>query len=348
MVDIIRYSKKNMCSICTLLGALALIVAVNFLIQHNKRKEIEIIDAVYSVLNSYRITDDIDKKSMGIPDSGTMLALQGVEQCKKNLHYFIVQKKPLALLLVGFPFKSSNQEKKVIGYLPDMAERKGLEYLAQMLREVKNVYGPGATLMIFCDGIPFAEFFGIAYEHVVAYENALKVIAQDLPGITLYTSEDMMQAHALISPEQIHTYIDTFEPSDQQCHAQFSPIPETPLKRFSFELDHKDGAELIKKSSLEDIVFRLLAREMRLRTFIAKEFSSPEFFRLTVHFSPDISKKFGIRLSPTSWVTPYHGVMIEECDGSWSIQFKKNIDISLYEQRTKIINGMSCYYYARR
>src|ERR1700733_1414481 len=292
-------------------------------------------DQIYKVLDHYRIPYDIDKRSIDATASTAPVAVQGVEQCIATIAYFVRNDQPITMLLVGFPFKSSNREKKVLGKLPDMAERKSLEYLQQICNEIKQVYNPGAKILIFCDGIPFAEFFGISFADVVAYEKTLRLLSNDLPDIALYTSADMLKDHGFTTESQIVQLIDSYDPSDAQYRASLSAgIPETALRRFALDLDSKEGRLLVKKYTLEDIAFRLLAREMRLRAYIAKTFASPDFFRLTVHVSPDISKKFGIRLSPTSDITPYHGVLVEEADASWSIRFKKDVDTKRYSLRS--------------
>ncbi len=324
-----------------------LTATVVFFAYHTRNRSLTTARDIYSVLDHYRITYDIDNHSMDSTSSTTPVAAKNVEQAVKNLDYFVAQNLPIKMLLVGFPFKSGNQEKKVNGYLPDMAERTSLEYLQGMLNEIKAIYKPGAHIHIFCDGIPFAQFFGIPIKHVVAYENSLKALAQDLPDMSIFSSQDFMQKYGLASAHDIVQFIDRFEPSDEEYRKELKAIPNTALQRFALELDHPQGQKLIKKYTLKDIVFRLLARETRLRNYIAKTFPSPEYFRLTVHFSPDVSKKFGIRLSPTSDVTPYHGVMVQE-DGTWSIRFKKDVDEEQFVYDTMTVNGVVCGYYRKK
>ncbi len=336
------YRRTSLKIVSFVIGA-AILVAVAYF----KKSKKDAAQQIYTVLERYRIPYDIDTRSTDHAADTKAVPAQGVEKCLQNIAYFTANNRPVNMLLVGFPFKSSNQEKKVIGALPDMAERKSLEYLQNILNEIKAVYKPGASILIFCDGIFFAEFFGITPDTVTQYEQALKALAADLPDISIFTAQDMLKANQLSSSDQLIQLIDTFEPSDAQFKAQLNSIPQTALKRFALELDHPQGRLLLKKHSLEDIVVRLLAREMRLRSYVAKEFPSPQFFRLTVHLSPDVSKKFGLRLSPTSEITPYHGVLVEEADGSWEIRFKKDIDMKQYHLESKLINGIPCGYFKR-
>ena len=337
-------SSKIICSASVALVIIAGLLSYFFIIKH-KSTSLDISKQLYTILDKYRVPYDIDKHSIDQSVDITPQAVTGVEQCIKNIEYFVAKNQPINMLAVGFPFKSGNQEKKVLGYLPDMAERKSLEYLQHMLNEIKAIYKPGAKILIFTDGIVFAEFFEIPIANVIAYEKALKLLLLDLPDITLYTSEDMLRSYGLTSVADIIKFIDQYGPSDAQFKADVKEISETALKRFALELDHPHGQLILKKSSLEDITTRLLAREMRLRTYLMQAFPSSEYFRLTVHLSPDVSKKFGIRLSPTSDITPYHGVLVQEADGAWSIRFKKDIDSQQCPLSSELINGVTCYYF---
>ena len=326
---------------------LCICLILAYIITQKTSKNLPIQEQIYGILHSYAITYDIDKQSVNSGIDTEVPLIKGVQECIDHIAYFTNKNQPIRMILVGFPFKSGNQEKKVIGNLPDMAERKSLEYLQKMLNAIKSVYDPGVSLLIFCDGMLFAEFFGIPINHVLEYEKALKKLAIDLPDITMFTSQDLMQKHSLTNASEIIAMIDQYEPTDQQFKTETKILPETALKRISVELDYAQGKEILKKNSLESIATKLLTREMRLRNYIAGAFGSPSFFRLTVHFTADISKKFGIKLSPTSEVTPYHGTMVEEKDGSWEIRFLKDIDASLYKLTGDYINGIECLYFKR-
>jgi len=343
--------KKNICSnrisfILILCGLTLLVVlsTIFYSSHYNKRNARALSQKIYAVLDHYRIMYDIDAHSIDPNTDTTPQAAKGIEQCIQNIAYFVAKKEPINMLLVGFPFKSGNQKKKVLGPLPDMAERTSLEYTQKMLNEIKAVYSQGAKILIFCDGILFAPIFGIPFTDVVSYENELKLLCADLPDITIFTSQNMMKKHGLKSTTEIVQLIDQYEPSDKQFRTELKEIPEIALKRVAMDLDYTQGRILIEKNSLPEIVMNLLSREMRLRSYISKTFPSPDFFRLTVHFSADVSKKFGIRLSPTSNITPYHGVMVQSGDIS-SILFKKDVDMNHYIYDEKLINGRQYGYY---
>jgi pyoverdine/dityrosine biosynthesis protein Dit1 len=332
-----------------LIIALPVLLSFFMIHSHIKNENSSIISQhIYTILDQYRITYDIDQRSIDPSTTTDPREVHGSKECIQNIAHFVANNVPITMLMVGFPFKSSNREKKVIGHLPDMAERKSLEYLQKMLDEIAAIYKPGANILVFCDGVVFAEYFDIPLSDVTAYETALKKLAADMPHITIFSSGDVMQKHGLKTASEIITLIDNHEPSDTQFRAKVTSVPETALKRIGFELDHTQGKILVEKYGLDEIVMQLLAREMRLRTYIEKTFPVDAFFRLTVHFSSDLQKKFGIRLSPTSDITPYHGVLVEEKDSSWSIQFKKDIDTQNYTLCSLLVNEILCHYFKRK
>lgn len=311
---------------------------------------------IYNILDEYRIPYDLDQCALNTSPSLIPLPVTGKKECIVKLQEYIRATAPIRFLLVSFPYKSANREKKVLGHLPDMAERKSLEYLHSILAKIKTIYSPGATIDVFCDGAFFSEFLGIPDKHVLAYENTLKILAQDLDGIILHTTKDLIQDFLPLESDRniqaLRNLIDQYPPNDQAFREKIGSPSQTSLALFTLEFDHELGRRLLTLSSLETIVMRLLAREERMRNFIAHIFSTQGIygprFRLTVHFSNMLAKKFGIRMSPTSFINPYHGTLVEEIDGTWLIQFKKDIDLQKYRLTEQKINGICCPYFKAR
>lgn len=314
----------------------------------DKNTQTKKAEQIYEILNQHRLTYDIDRYSDNPIFDRAEQRITGVHECIKNIVRLITDNRPLPMVFVGFPFKSPNHEKKTIGDLPDMAERRSLHYVQEILNNIKSVYTPGARLTIICDGIPFAEFFGVQKNTILCYEQALKQLASDLPDITLYTSDNFIKEYTFSSLDDINTLIDTFSPTTEEFRALNHTLPAIAQKRVELELDHYAGHKLISNKSLDTILVDFLAREKRLQNYIKEKYPPSKFFRLSAHFNADVSQKIGIKLSPTSCITPYHGVCIEESDGSFSLQFKKNINLEHYELITKNINGIPCPSYKRK
>lgn len=302
-------------------------------------------ERIYRVMDEYRVTYDIDKRSIEPDFQAPIQDPVGVEGCLNNISRFVRDNKPISMVLLSFPFKSGNQEKKVISCAADMAEYKSLEYLQSMLDKIKVVYSPGAKLTIFCDGILFCQYLGIDQSKVIDYEKQIKRLVQSFTDIIICSSEDVIADYQLKIPDEINYMIDKYAPNDEKFRSELKDIPNSALARFGLELDHFKGRGIIDKYGVKEVVTQILSREMRLRSFIADRYPSDQYFRLTGHLSSDLGKKFGIKLSPNSDVTPYHGALVEEADGSWFIKFKKDIDTNFYDLQKQTINNVECYYY---
>jgi L-tyrosine isonitrile synthase len=313
--------------------------------KYNSAGKVNRANQIYAVLEKHRITYDIDAHSVDPTVNTEPQPPAGVDALVQQIDRFVQEDKPINLLLVGFPFKSQNHEKKTLGDLPDMAERTALEYLQNIVSKIKRIYRPGAHLTIFCDGTPFAQFFMVPEDTVLAYESTLRTLTADLPDITLYTTTDLMREHNLSTLEGINTLIDTYGPNEEELKAIIAPTVLIASKRFAIEFDHAAGKEHLKKQSLEELVSQVLTRELRMRSFLSEKFPSNNFIRLTVHFSKDVGKKFGIKLSPDSDITPYHGVAVYKKNGAWAIKLKHDVDLNKYKLATKKINGIDCPFF---
>lgn len=68
---------------------------------------------------------------------------------------FITARTQVKMCLPAFPFKSANKVNKVFGILPDKAEELALERLNTMCIRIRNLYSPGAKLIIISDGLVY-------------------------------------------------------------------------------------------------------------------------------------------------------------------------------------------------
>ena len=309
----------------------------------------QISNNVLDILKTYQITKDIDKEGINKSSEISKTKPTSYDSLQKKIASFFAKKQPLKFLLVGFPFKSANTEKKVLGQMPDMAERRSLEYLHSCIKAIKTVYPYGLELIIFCDGIPFCEYFGISIQTVKAYEIGLQKLAQDFPEIKLITSDVLQDQLKLENAQQLCNFIDKNSPTNEEFHIQLETDSslqdnyKTLVGRLEIEFDSKEGNEFITQNSpLSAIAKSLMAREIRLRRFVEKHFDENSFIRLTAHYSRDLGKKFGIKLSPDSCITPYHGVLVEDKEG-WRIHLRKDIGPQ-FEEVSEVVNGVQCRY----
>lgn len=329
------------------LAVLAAVILLGFYhTNQNKNKNLKLAQEIYQIIDHYKVTYDIDKHSVDVTASIAEEMVAGKEQCIQRILNFVAFDRPFTMVILSFPFKSGNQEKKVLGSLPDMAERKSLEYLQQIINEINAIYKPGASLTIFCDGIMFAECLGIPMQAVIAYEKGVKALAKDLHGIRLYTSEEMLKENKVDSIDQMLSLLNrNYHTQGSESESVLIKNSDTTFKRVAFELDYPAGHEHIKKYRFEAIFKKFMEQEKRLLSYAAQKFPSCDYFYLTAHFIPDMSKEVGIKLSPTSDITPYHGVLVEEKDGSWALRFLKDVDRRLYTLSSHYINGIECLYF---
>lgn len=96
------------------------------------------------VLNRYRIEY---KNDWDFPES----ILRSQAQIRNALE----RKVAIELVIPAFPFKSSNRSKKVLGPLPDEAERLSLLHLNGLCLAIKDVTDSDTWLTIVSDGITY-------------------------------------------------------------------------------------------------------------------------------------------------------------------------------------------------
>lgn len=80
------------------------------------------------------------------------------EGCLKHLaiiYSHVKANEPVLMCLPAFPFKSPNAQSKVLGRLPDKGEEFALAHLNGLCLAVKDVYEPGAKLVIISDGLVY-------------------------------------------------------------------------------------------------------------------------------------------------------------------------------------------------
>lgn len=101
--------------------------------------------AVMNVLNRYRIGYEND---WDVPDS--------ILNSQSRIENFIKKGRSIELILPAFPFKSSNKSVKVLGTLPDEAERVSLMHLDGLCQAIEDVSESKAHIKIVSDGICYS------------------------------------------------------------------------------------------------------------------------------------------------------------------------------------------------
>jgi pyoverdine/dityrosine biosynthesis protein Dit1 len=80
---------------------------------------------------------------------------EGVLSFLSTVYKYVKQRSPVRMCVPAFPFKSPNTRDKVLGLLPDKAEEIALTHLNTLCESIRDIYKPGAKLVIISDGLVY-------------------------------------------------------------------------------------------------------------------------------------------------------------------------------------------------
>lgn len=234
---------------------------------------------------------------------------------------------PVTLVLPAFPGKSPNPA-KVLGPLPDMAERRALEFLQQLCEKVRRLYSPGARLILCADGRVFSDVVGMRDEDVTAYQLELSKMITKL-GLTSISTFNLDELYDGLSFDHMRSQL-------MEHHGDDLEVLQGAVSRGGKDqdgsVDDKEAHRLycgITRFLLEDAMFpgqrksrTALQKECRSRAYEVIQRSKawgelvemrfPNAVRLSIHPQSCGAKKLGIRLiEPDNWMTPWHGVAVD-------------------------------------
>ena len=231
----------------------------------------------------------------------------------------LLEARPLELLLPAFPAKSPNPH-KVLGKLPDMAERVALRSLQALCEELAEAHPAGVRLTLCSDGLVFADVVGVSDADVAAYGAEIDRLLAELPALDRF---DLAHAFGAATPEEARGRLlaawgepeaELIEPARASASlgAQLDGV-----HRFMFE----DGIALSPEVSRTQVrkqargkAVQVLLRSRAWGRLLSSCF--PRALRLSIHPQPAVSDKLGVHLLPTrdAWLTPWHGVALLESD----------------------------------
>lgn len=239
----------------------------------------------------------------------------------------VAQGLPVTLVLPAFPGKSPNLA-KVLGTLPDMAERRALEFLQSLCDRIKKIYAPGARIILCSDGRVFSDVVGMRDEDVTAYQRELSRIIRDsgLSSIStfdlddLYHEMDFDQMRMRLVEEYGEPLavikasisrggkISGYSEEDKEANRLYCGIT-----RFLVE-DAMYPGQMQSRTSIQNEcrsrAYAVIQRSKAWGDWVAERF--PSAIRLSIHPQTCGAPKLGIRLiEPDNWLTPWHGVAVE-------------------------------------
>ncbi|MFM0593341.1 L-tyrosine/L-tryptophan isonitrile synthase family protein [Paraburkholderia dilworthii] len=239
-----------------------------------------------------------------------------------KIRAFVEADKPIEFVLPAFPSKSPNSA-KVLGRLPDLAEKLSLSFLNTFCERIQHYHPPGAQLKICSDGRVFGDLIRVDDRDISVYQKTLQYIIADCRAdhLTLLNLEQ-------ISPHAIHTanfnemrerLVDEYaDPIDAIKQKLIGDPAGTQLyraiTRFLFEdglTPHYRGSRTALQKDAKTRALGVIQRSWAWGALLADRF--PNAIRLSIHPQPAASQKIGIHLMPTrdNWLTPWHGVAVE-------------------------------------
>lgn len=265
--------------------------------------------------------------------------------------------KPVTFVLPAFPGKSPNLE-KVLGPMPDYAERLALGFLGALCQRVKKYYSPGINMILCSDGRVFSDVVGMKDSNVTAYQVALDNLIKEmtLSDITTFNLDNYYENHNFnqMRDELLKSHGNSLEFTKQKIRngAHLSANSDERelnrmyrgITRFLFE-DSLHAGQSKSRSALQNEsrskAYEVIRRSNAWSELIAKRF--PDAVRLSIHPQICGAKKLGIRLiSNEIWMTPWHGVAVETKEGF--ILLKRSVAEALGAKLIYSSEGLPSYY----
>lgn len=271
--------------------------------------------------------------SRRVPESISLCA-RGCQKCSSshlpNIISAVQKNEPVTFILPAFPGKSPNPE-KVLGPLPDHAERLSLHFLGTLCQRIKKIYTPGIKVILCSDGRVFSDVIGMKESDVTAYQVELDRLIKEMSllAISIFNLDDFykdlhfsqMRDKLMNSYGQSLDYLKLkirngatalANLDEQEANRMYSGIT-----RFLFE-DAMHAGQIKSRSAIQkesrSKAYEVIRRSNAWSTLLSKRF--PQAVRLSIHPQTCGSKKLGIRLiGNESWMTPWHGVAVESDKG---------------------------------
>jgi pyoverdine/dityrosine biosynthesis protein Dit1 len=277
----------------------------------NRKLEIEIL----SVFMAYRRTSDA-----GAP--GHPLCEACLAPHRAKVRAAMAQGMPIHFVLPAFPAKSPNP-RKVLGRLPDLAERLALRFLRDRCRRIQAIYAPGARLTLCSDGHVFGDLVGVSDADVSAYGEEMGVLieALGLSEMDRFCLEEGVEGASWEARREtlVQRYAAPCEALREQIRGG-GPMRDlfNGIARFLFEDLLALEGETVSRNALRlrahDRAYPVIQRSQAWSRLIAERF--PDAVRLSIHPTPCHGEKIGIHLVETcdNWLTPWHGVAVDVGD----------------------------------
>ncbi|CAN9197990.1 unnamed protein product, partial [Alternaria alternata] len=160
---------------------------------------------------SQRILDTIFRYRSPLPKNASDRSDEGAIKFLGQIYRFVKMNKAIRMAMPAFPFKSPNSAVKVLGTMPDKAEDVALAHLNGLCSAIKDIYPPGAVLVIVSDGLVYNDLLGVPDNTVWMYGQELRALtkARDYSHIEFARIKDLLAAPKLHEETDGMTYAAT-------------------------------------------------------------------------------------------------------------------------------------------
>jgi pyoverdine/dityrosine biosynthesis protein Dit1 len=226
---------------------------------------------------------------------------------------FIREAQPIDFVLPAFPGKSPNRQ-KVLGPLPDMAEKLALRFLSDICGNIRRAHPAGARIIICSDGRVFGDIVGVQDSDITQYRAEIRAMIADggHTAIHLFGLDDEYPGagHWAMRFRLLETYGESLWDLKQKVMNQEDMLL---LYRGLTKVLAEDAEQggVVPQPDVHRRAYAVLQRSRAWGRLIAERF--PDAVRLSIHPQPCGSEKFGIRLldAVDNWITPWHGVVVD-------------------------------------
>lgn len=236
-----------------------------------------------------------------------------------RIRAFIENERRIEFVLPAFPTKSPNIN-KVIGALPDMAERLSLIFLNSLCQRIQLYYSPGAHIVICSDGHVFGDLIRVSDETINLYQREIEGLLHEVGAthLSVFNLGDVkgMAEHADDYDQLRRLLVDGYAESEEAIKQQLMQDEQglllyRAITRFLYEdsqLPGYSGSNAALQKDAKQRACGVIQRSWAWGNLLAQHF--PTAIRLSIHPQPVDSLKMGIHMMPTKddWLTPWHGV----------------------------------------
>lgn len=245
----------------------------------------------------------------------------------------VLANEPVTFILPAFPGKSPNLA-KVLGVLPDMGERRALEFLQQLCDRIAAIYEPGAKVILASDGRVFSDVVGMTDADVTAYRDALQTMIAEL-GLTAISAFNLEELYVDVTFDEMRERLMVDFAQDLEALRAAVKRGGQPdasaedketnrlycgITRFLVE-DATFPGQTMSKNAIQNTsrarAYAVIQRSQAWSGVVERHF--PACVRLSIHPHGCGAAKLGIHMTThttgDSWMTPWHGVALETSDG---------------------------------